>query len=163
MPWLIVGGALAIWLLLQRQSAATVAVPQTTPGAAAGAAFSGVVSSKPPASIPSPTSGGVAGALAKVQGLSNAGCTAIASSKGVPSSLASTGCSVFGYLTPIGAASAALKYAPPALTYVGTKTAAAVVTGAKDVASATVTAAKATGNAIETGASGAYHAIASIF
>lgn len=156
MPWLIVGGALAVWLLLQRsQSASAVAsVPQTTPGAAAGLAFGGILGSKPPASTPPPSSGG---ALSTVQNLSNAGCTAIASSKGIPPSYASTGCQIFGYLTPIGAASAALKYGPPALTYVGTKAAAGVVAGAKGVAAG----AEATGNAIVGGVSSAYHSITS--
>lgn len=140
---LIIGaGAVAAYLFLFRQPATVVGGGG---GAAAGAGFAGsfggAATTMPPASIP--TAGVNLTSLSGINALSNAGCTAIASSKGVPSSLGATGCQLYSLVTPIGLANLGLKQVEKI----------PVVGGAV----------KAAGGAISGAAKSVYHDITSIF
>lgn len=103
---LIIGaGALAVWFFLRSQSSAIAGVPGTT------LAYAPAPSSlRPPASIPTPNTNpsSISGSLSLsgLNNLSNAGCAAIAGSKGVPSGIASDGCKLFSLVTPLGFATA---------------------------------------------------------
>jgi hypothetical protein len=96
---LIIGaGAIAVYFLMR--SPAFGAVP--APSGAGMAGQPTIYGTKPPASIATPNTNpaSLSGAVA----LSNAGCTAIAGSKGVPSGLASEGCKLYSLVTPLGVA-----------------------------------------------------------
>ena len=134
---IIGGGVLAVYFLTRGTAAPAVPAPSAAGQTGVAPRFGTL----PPGSIQVPNANPIS--LSGAVALSNAGCSAVASSKGVPSSLATFGCKAYSLVTPLGLASAGIKQVER-IPVVG-----------KEV--------KAVGGVISGAASSAYHSIASIF